>query len=239
MLYEADFNFVLKLIFGKRLVRFAESHKCLGNSNHGSRPGRQTFDALLEKLMVYEIARLSRTSVITVDNDAKSCYDRIIKTLSMVACMGVGLPRSVAVMHNKTHHGMEHRIKSGHGLFRPYSGTDDDELEGTGQGSGGSPAIWLIYNACLLEAYNRFTTGIHLPSPFEPLVVQILAIFYVDDGMPGVNDALKPEAESLAVLLQQAQDASQSGTPVVCLWRCSRADKVFYVYSLLGILGER
>ena len=39
MLYEADFNFVLKLIWGNRLVQNAEYHKALGNSNHGSRPG--------------------------------------------------------------------------------------------------------------------------------------------------------------------------------------------------------
>jgi hypothetical protein len=30
MLYKADFNFVLKLIWGKRLVRNAEYHKVLG-----------------------------------------------------------------------------------------------------------------------------------------------------------------------------------------------------------------
>ena len=45
MLYEADFNFVLKLIWGHRLVRHAEKYKVLGTSNHGSRPGRQTKDA--------------------------------------------------------------------------------------------------------------------------------------------------------------------------------------------------
>jgi hypothetical protein len=92
MLYEADFNFVLKLIWGKRLVRNAEYHKVLGTSNHGSRPGQQCADALMEKLLVCEFARLTRTLVITVDNDAKSCYDWIIKTLSMVACIAVGLP---------------------------------------------------------------------------------------------------------------------------------------------------
>jgi hypothetical protein len=51
MLYEADFNFVLKLIWGKRLVRNAEYHKVLGTSNHGSRPGWQCADALMEKLL--------------------------------------------------------------------------------------------------------------------------------------------------------------------------------------------
>ena len=210
MLYEADFNFILKYVWGKRLVRHAEDHNCLGVANHGSRAGRQTTDALMEKLLVYEIARLTRTSVVTVDNDAKSCYDRIIKTLSSIACMGVGLPLSAAVMHNLTHHGMVHSIKSSHGLFKPYSGSDSDELEGTGQGSGASPAIWLIYSVSMLEAFKRFTTGIAIPSPYEDIVLQLLAIFYVDDGMPGVNDALQVEAATLGTLLQQAEECSQS-----------------------------
>jgi hypothetical protein len=115
MLYEADFNFMLKLIWGRRLVRHAELYRCLGTSNHGSRSGRQTIDALLEKLLMYEYARLTRTSLVTVDNDAKSCYDRIIKSLAMLACIGVGLPLLAAAMHNKTHHGMVHSIKTRQG----------------------------------------------------------------------------------------------------------------------------
>jgi hypothetical protein len=145
MLYEADFNSVLKLIWGKRLVRHAESNMALGSDNHGSRPGRRCTDTLLEKLMIYEHVRLTRTSLITVANDAKSCYDRIIKALAKTACMVVGLPLAAAMMHNLTHHSMKHCIKSHHGLFRAYFGTDDDALESTGQGSGGSPGIWLIY----------------------------------------------------------------------------------------------
>ena len=92
MLYEADFNFVLKLIWGNRLIRHAKKYRVLGTSNHGSRPGRQTKDAHMEKLLLYENASLTRTSLITMDNDAKSCYDRIIKTLASIACIGVGLP---------------------------------------------------------------------------------------------------------------------------------------------------
>ena len=177
MLYEADFNFVLKLIWGRRLIRHAEKYQCLGDSNSGSRPGRQTIDALLAKLLLYEFARLSRTSLVTVDNDAKSCYDRITKSLAMIACISVGLPLLAAVMHNRTHHGMRHTIKSRHGFFRPYSGSDDDAQEGSGQGSGASPAIWLIYYVSLFNAYRRFTSGMHVISPFENLLVLILAIF--------------------------------------------------------------
>ena len=210
MLYEADFNFVLKLIWGRRLIRHAEKYRCLGTSNHGSRAGRQTIDALLEKLLLYEYARLTRTSLVTVDNDAKSCYDRIIKSLAMIACIGVGLPLLAAAMHNKTHQGMVHAIKTRHGTLRSYAGTDEAPLEGSGQGSGASPAIWLIYSISLLNAFREFTPGMRVSSPFETLIVVILAIFYVDDGMPGVNDASEETAMPLPVLLQQAEHATQA-----------------------------
>jgi hypothetical protein len=128
----------------------------------------------------------------------------------MVACIAVGLPLLAAVMHNKTHHYMVHRIKTQHGLLQPYQGTDENELEGTGQGSGASPAIWLIYSVSLLAAFRKFSPGIQITSPFEPLLVFILAVFYVDDGMPRVNDALQDTALPLPQLLDQAQASAQS-----------------------------
>ena len=210
MLYGADFNFMLKLIWGKRLVRHAELYRCLGTENFGSRSGHQAQDAQLGKLFLYEYARLTRTSLITVDNDAKSCYDRIIKPLAMIACIAVGLPLLAAAMHNRTHYCMQHKIKTRHGTLRPYSGTANVVLEGTGQGSGASPAIWLIYSVSLLRAFQKFSPGMNVSSPFESLLVTILAIFYVDDGMPGVNDSLEMKAAPLAYLLEQAEQATQS-----------------------------
>lgn len=192
MLYEADFNFV-------------------GNSNHGSRSGRQITGAQLEKLLLYEIFGLTCTSLVTVNNDAKSCYDRIVKPISMTTCMAVGLPLCVAIMHNTTHRKMEHRIKSRHSLLRPYSGAADDPHEGTGQGSGASPAIWLIYMVTLLNAFAKYSSGMTVSSPYqENLTVFVLAIFVVDDGMPGVNDALKKPARPLADLITSAEQVSQS-----------------------------
>ena len=210
MLYEADFNFILKFVWGKKLVQNAEKHQSLGDCNHGSRAGRQTYDALLQKMLLYEQARLSRTSLITVDNDAKSCYDRIPRTLAGVACMSFGLPGAAVKMHNDTHHAMQHFIKSRHGEFKPYSGTDQAPLEGTGQGSGASPAIWLLYCTTLLNAFQHFSAGMMVVFPFQDLVLRILAIFYVDDGTPGVNDITLPLAESLELLLGRAQNAAQS-----------------------------
>jgi hypothetical protein len=47
-------------------------------------------------------------------------------------------------------------------------------------------------------------------SPFETLLIVVLAIFYVNDGMLGVNTASEETALPLPVLLQQAKHATQS-----------------------------
>jgi hypothetical protein len=166
---------------------------------------------MLEKLFLYEYARLTRTSLITVGNDAKSCYDRILKPLARIACIAMGLPMLAAAMHSKrTHHGMQHWIKTKHGTLQPYAGTDDDALEGTGQGSRASPAIWLLYSVSLLRAFQQFTPGMTVSSPFESLLVTNLAIFYVDDGMPGISDTQEKTASPLELLLLHSEQATQS-----------------------------
>jgi len=47
MLFEADFNYMLKLVWGWRSVHRAEDEKLLGHSQHGSLPGHQCTDACL------------------------------------------------------------------------------------------------------------------------------------------------------------------------------------------------
>ena len=211
MLFQADFNFMLKVVWGRRLVKLAEKHDALGTDNHGSRSGRQVSDAQVEKVLVYDYSRLTRTNLITIDNDAKSCYDRILKTMAMAACVSHGLPLMAAMMHNKVHHGMQHRIRTRHGLLRPYSGTDASPLEGTGQGSGASPAIWLIYSVTLLAAFREYAAGMFLGSPYDrELLVIITAILFVDDGMPGVNDADVYEPVPVMDLIEQANSCAQS-----------------------------
>jgi hypothetical protein len=204
-LFEADFNFVLKLIWGRRLVRHAEQRGWLGSDQHGSRPGRQAIDCVLEKRLLYDFARLSKTSLVTIDNDAASCYDRIVKTVAMVACQGAGLPAKTATMHNLVHYQMVHRVKTAHGTSEDtYTGSVGDPLEGTGQGSGASPAIWLLLSSTLLRALARLAPGIRAMSPDGEVKTRITSIFYVDDGMPGVGDAHQGKPTSWQELSKQA-----------------------------------
>jgi hypothetical protein len=205
-------NIVLKLIWGKRLMQLAKDNGKLGEDQHGSRSERRASDAVMEKIMIYDFARITRTNVITIDNDAKACYDRIIRVLAMIACMCLGLPREAATMHNKTHDGMVHRISTLHGISAvTYSAQDEgaEPLEGTGQGSGASPAIWTIVCVSLLRAFAKFAKGITILDPAGTLCLNI-AVYYVDDGMPGVNDFSEEIPELEDQLISKAQESVQS-----------------------------
>jgi hypothetical protein len=87
-LFEADYNLLLKIIWARRLVWNAHDAGKLNDGQAGSRPGRNAIDVVVQKEMKYLYSRLTRTGMATMDNDAKSCYDRIICTFPMINTTG-------------------------------------------------------------------------------------------------------------------------------------------------------
>ena len=118
-----------------------------------------------------------------------------------------------ARMHNQVHAQMKHRIKTANGRSANYyTGSSTDLLGGTGQGSGASPCIWLLYCVSLLTAFDSFSAGQTVCDPDGMAdVIRMLAIYFVDDGSPCVNEDLsQPTTPEPEVLLAQAQQMAQS-----------------------------
>jgi hypothetical protein len=96
--------------------------------------------------------------------------------------MSMGLSSYAAKMHNLTPSGMKHTTRTLHGESAAfYTASPDKELEGTSQGSGGSPGIW--------ASTVFFVKGIKLFDAEQIIAVCLIAVFFVDDGMPEVNNA--------------------------------------------------
>jgi hypothetical protein len=55
-----------------------EELDAFGHDQDGCRAGRKPTDTLFGKLLKYSMGRLTLTDYATFDNDAKSCFDRII-----------------------------------------------------------------------------------------------------------------------------------------------------------------
>jgi hypothetical protein len=81
-LFEADFNILLKLMWARKGVWYMHDKHANNDGQAGSRPGKRAIDVVIQKEMKYLYAVTTRTPLGTIDNDAKSCYDRMICNLS-------------------------------------------------------------------------------------------------------------------------------------------------------------
>ena len=73
---EADFNFHNKLIFGQRMMDVAREYGLIQDEIF-SEKGRTAEDAILQQVLMYDIARQLRRPLLVASVDATSCYDRI------------------------------------------------------------------------------------------------------------------------------------------------------------------
>ena len=77
IILEADYNWVLRTIWGKRLLQKASSTQSLMQVQQ-ARPGHQSITAVLNKVLAYDLLCLTRSPGGSFDNDAEGCYDRIV-----------------------------------------------------------------------------------------------------------------------------------------------------------------
>ena len=105
-LFKADLNFVWKLLWGYLLVCMAERSRLYPDAQYGSQPGRSAINGVLCKTMLWEFGRVTRTNFGVMDNDATANYDRIICSLSSIACQNLGMPCTAEVPHNNVLQGL-------------------------------------------------------------------------------------------------------------------------------------
>jgi hypothetical protein len=84
-LFEADYNFSLKLLWGQQMVHWGEDAEVLGNQQDGSRPGQQALNSVHKKNLSFDLSRILQTALALFDNDASGCYDWIVVALATIA----------------------------------------------------------------------------------------------------------------------------------------------------------
>ena len=116
-LFEADYNFFLKLQWGHRLVRHADSLDLLHDSQHGSIPRRTAMDPIMLTQLTSDLCRILKHDLARFDNDASACYDRIIVALGMLAARRCGMPQNAVRLHADALRLMRYTVKIIHGIL--------------------------------------------------------------------------------------------------------------------------
>jgi hypothetical protein len=207
-LFEADFNFFLKLQWGHRLVRHAEKFDLLNDGQHGSRPGRTAMDPIMLIQLTTDLSRLLKVNLARFDNDASACYDRIIVALGMLAARRLGMPGNAIKTHADALRFMQYSVKTIHGISEDsYEGTPFEPLFGTGQGSGASPAVWLTLVVLLLNTLDRIIPErTKFTSPDGSIISSRLVDAFVDDTSLGFTNIDSTYEE----MIHRLQEISQT-----------------------------
>jgi hypothetical protein len=210
-LYEADLNLVWKLLWGLRLVRNAEKHSLYPDAQYGSRPGRNAPDAVLCKQLCYEISRTTRTNMALLDNDAIANFDRIVCSLSSVACQRLGMPAITEKLHNDILLRMCYNVKTGYGTSTAtYGASPTSPIQGQGQGSGNAPSCWGAVStpmwAALKELCDQCFTAF---SADLKTTCNLQGIAFVDDATNLLND-IGRESMDEATLVTSLQTLAQT-----------------------------
>jgi hypothetical protein len=247
-LFEADYNLFLKIFWAKRLVQRGESTGQFGEAQQGSRPRRKANDAVMLKRLSYDLSRILRTNMGTFDNDAKSCYDRIINGIAMLAARRLGMPTTTVATHAGVLSQMKYTIKTAYGISERYiASTESAFLYVTGQGSGASPAVWLTLSTVLFSALQALTIwGMVFTNPSGSIRTERHSDSFVDDTQNkandaqlsepclddtqnGVNDAFLPAPWSLQDLSNNLAHTSQSWERLLfCTGGSLELSKCFY-----------
>ena len=130
-----------------------------------------------------DLCRVLKHDYARFDNDASSCYDRIIVGLGMLAARKCGMPQHAIRTHADSLQFMQYVVKTVHGISEEnYQGTVFSPLFGTGQGSGASPAVWLSLVIILLQTLDRLIPDrVNFSSLSGDIVHTRLSDAFVDD----------------------------------------------------------
>jgi hypothetical protein len=187
-LYEADYNFLLGFKW-RQLLHHGEKNKSIHPGQHGGHPSQEATTLVLMEELKNDISYDSRKSLINFNNDAASCYDRIISALGSILGQSHGLHRNVIFVNARTLKEAKNKLRTSTGVSKDYySHCHAFPIYGTGQGSGNSPMILCIISSTLFKCHEEQSHSATFCSPDKSASVALSMVGFVDDGTGQVND---------------------------------------------------
>jgi hypothetical protein len=209
---ESDFNMLIGLLFGRRMMKKGEELGVFGHDQDGCRVGRKSTNTLFDKLLRYSLGRLTLTDYATFDNDAKSCFDRIVMLPASLIAQRLGMDPKACKLFIKTLRRVRYYVKTQMGISDGYYTTNSTStIHGPGQGGRGSLAIWVAECCLAMECMAQKSDGMTITDPLNEITTNKIMSGFVDDTTHWINNfrASLAEVEHLSDLVTQTKITGQ------------------------------
>jgi hypothetical protein len=161
-LYEADFNYYNRFIFGRHAMQ------TLTESGHipeelFSQKGSTAKDAKFDKTLMADLSRQARHSMIVTLADAANSYDRVnhvIMSLVWLVLTNGNIPAVVAAL--LCLQTMKFFQRTGFGESKTFFGGPSQfrYMMGLGQGSRAAPLSWIQLSAVLVNVFKQLPLSV-------------------------------------------------------------------------------
>ena len=182
LLMEADFNFLNKLIFGHRMIKQSEQYNRLPDELFGSRSGRSAWEVAVNRRLVIDSLRVLRRNGAIAGVDAAQCYDRIVHSMSSLLCQNEGTPLQPLLSMFGVIQCMTYYIRTMFGdSEKCYGGKQDIPFQGSCQGNGASPALWLVISMYLVLIMQEKNFASTVRTAYSNICLVFIGFLFVDD----------------------------------------------------------
>jgi Reverse transcriptase (RNA-dependent DNA polymerase) len=211
-LYEADYNLFLKIMWAHRLVTVAEKQNLFDDCQGGGRPNRTSNDVAVRKMLTYAYSQVTRTNFACMDLDAKSCYDRIVASFALLCSRRFGMPKTACNIHGISIDQMKHYVKTALGISKAFFESSPEKvLYGSGQGSSGSPSLWIVVSAILFRALEAIVgVSAKFPNLDGSTIATTTTTAFVDDTTNFINSILRAMFDDEHDLSNRLQEQTQA-----------------------------
>ena len=183
VLFEADFNFVNKMVSKKVADRTDKYATSLATEQFGSRKDHRAIEHVLNKRLCMDLLRQKRTPGAIAPTDLKSCYDRVCHSVASLCLQQQGVPESEVVCMFTPLQYLEHTIRCAYGDSDETYGSEKwaVPMQGLYQGNGAGPIIWAVVSSPILQILRKEGFGTFFKSSISGKTIRLVGYAFVDD----------------------------------------------------------
>jgi hypothetical protein len=189
-LFEADFNLLVGVFFGRRAMQYQTDHQLIHPGQFG-RPRGECQDAAFDKVLINLVSKFSQTPMGQFESNATVCLDGEVMNYVLTCFATNGTPMGPLRMCEQTLYNIVHRVKTAYGVSNGfYKFTLDSAIHGPGQGSTGGSGSCSTMTSPLIEAMDRLSNGFTVCDPSLHTQHKSTVKMFIDDASKATGKAL-------------------------------------------------
>ncbi len=155
MIFEADWQLLLKWHSSYGFLPKSEAAKALTPAQGGSRKGRSAIDQATQQVIESETIKLSQCSALDLFLDLRHCFDLMVEACHNMACRRHGATNDYLRLHAQTHRLFRYFVKHKYGISSDHNTFDQSPWHGVGQGAADTALQYIVLSDSLIDAFQE------------------------------------------------------------------------------------